>query len=95
MFKGSTIHSRRKVDVSVKNSVIIGRSNYCDVCINDPKLSRQHFVIEIVNDKFLVSNISNTNGTFLNGNKLSTKQLLHNGDKILAGTSVITVGFKE
>lgn len=87
--------NKEKVDVSVKNSVIIGRSNYCDVCINDPKLSRQHFVIEIVNDKFLVSNISNTNGTFLNGNKLSTKQLLHNGDKILAGTSVITVGFKE
>lgn len=87
--------NKQKVDVSVENSIIIGRSNYCDICINDPKLSRQHFVIEIVNDKFLVSNISNTNGTFLNGNKLSTKQLLHTGDKILAGTSVITVGFKE
>lgn len=87
--------NKEKVDISVENSIIIGRSNYCDVCINDPKLSRQHFVIEIVNDKFWVSNISNTNGTFLNGNKLSTKQLLHNGDKILAGTSVITVGFKE
>ena len=87
--------NKEKVDVSVENSIIVGRSNYCDVCINDPKLSRQHFVIEIVNDKFLVSNISSTNGTFLNGNKLSTKQLLHNGDKILAGTSVITVGFKE
>lgn len=86
---------KEKVDVSVENSIIVGRSNYCDLCINDPKLSRQHFVIEIVNDKFSITNISNTNGTFLNGNKLSSKQLLHNGDKILAGTSVITVSFKE
>ena len=58
-------------------------------------MSRQHFVIEITNDKLLLSNISNTNGTFLNGNKLSTKQLLHSGDKIFAGTSVITIMFKE
>jgi len=86
---------KEKVDVSVENSIIVGRSNYCDLCINDPKLSRQHFVIEMVNDKFSITNISNTNGTFLNGNKLTSKQLLHNGDKIHAGTSVITVSFKE
>lgn len=87
--------NKERVDVSVENSIIVGRSNHCDVCINDPKLSRQHFVIEIINDKFSITNISNTNGTFLNGNKISTKQLLHDGDKIIAGTSVITVSFKE
>ena len=90
-----TNNNKEKVDVTVESSIIIGRSNYCDVCINDPKMSRQHFVIEITNDKLLLSNISNTNGTFLNGNKLSTKQLLHSGDKIFAGTSVITIMFKE
>lgn len=84
---------KEKVNVTVESSAIIGRSGSCDVCINDAKMSRQHFAIELLNDRFSILNLSSTNGTYLNGNKLAAKQPLRNGDKILAGASLITIRF--
>lgn len=84
-----------KLKVNVDSSVIIGRSAHNDICINDPKMSRQHFAIENINGKLVVSNLSSTNGTYLNGINLQARQLLHNGDKITAGTSIFTLNFKE
>lgn len=83
--------NKNKVEMNVVSSVIVGRSSECDICIEDTKLSRQHFAIEIINNKFVISDLNTTNGTFVNGTKVSTKQLLLSGDKVLAGTSLFIV----
>lgn len=80
--------NRQRVDIVVVSSVIVGRSAQCDISIEDAKLSRQHFAIEVVNGKFAVSDLNTTNGTYVNGIKISSKQLVMPGDKIAAGTSL-------
>jgi len=74
-----------KLEVPINKSLFFGRSDICDVCFDDKDMSRQHFVIEESNGEFYIENLSQTNGTFLNGILIGNKRPLHRGDKILAG----------
>lgn len=83
--------NRNKIEINIVSSVIVGRSKECDICIEDSKLSRQHFAIETINNRFAISDLNTTNGTYVNGAKVHSKQLLQSGDKILAGTSMFVI----
>lgn len=85
----------KSIECNVESSAIVGRSNICDVYLDDPKMSRQHFVIELDNDCFTVADLETTNGTFLNGYRLVNRQILKPGDKITAGTTAIIVDYKK
>lgn len=85
----------KSIECNVESSAIVGRSNICDIYLDDPKMSRQHFVIELVNDGFTVSDLETTNGTFLNGYMVTNRQNINPGDKITAGTTVIIVDYKK
>lgn len=84
-------HASKKLDICITSSLIVGRSQQCDLVINDKKMSRQHFAIEIEKDKLIVMDLNTTNGTFINGIKVSGKCVLNSHDKITAGTSSITI----
>lgn len=84
-----------KTEYTVVGSAIFGRSENCDVVIDDLKLSRQHFSIGIDGDKMCIQDLGSTNGTYVNGSRVNNIQLLHSGDKIFAGQSVITIEFQE
>ena len=77
--------TRQKVDLDVISSAFVGRSSECDICIEDAKLSRQHFVIEVINGSFAITDLNTTNGTFVNGIRVDSRQLVKPGDKISAG----------
>lgn len=77
----------------VASSLMVGRSDICDVYIDDTKLSRQHFVIENEDGRLFVTDLQSRNGTFLNGTRVYSRQLLHSGDKIVAGLSDIVITF--
>jgi hypothetical protein len=53
----------------------IGRSN-CDLILNDRLISRQHAEIKMVEDKLVIEDLASTNGTKVNGNLVTKKQLL-------------------
>ena len=80
-----------ELDLTITTSMIFGRSNMCDITLSDVKLSRQHFVVETDNSGFTISNLSETNGTILNGVKMNGRRKLQEGDKILAGQTEFTV----
>lgn len=61
----------------------IGRSG-SDLAVDDPAISRQHAVIENHSEKFLLKDLGSTNGTFLNGKRI-TIEFLRPGDVIQAG----------
>ena len=71
--------------------LIVGRSDTCDIYIDDTKLSRQHFVIENDNGTFYVMDLQSRNGTMLNGIRINSRQRLSSGDKIMAGLSDIII----
>lgn len=85
--------SEQNIETSLVSSLIVGRSSTCDVYIDDTKLSRQHFVIEYDGSAFYIMDLQSRNGTFLNGIRVSSRQVLHSGDKIMAGLSDIYVTF--
>ncbi|MBE5932167.1 MAG: FHA domain-containing protein [Lachnospiraceae bacterium] len=86
--KGKSV---KTIQANVKGSVIVGRSDLCDIYIDDLAMSRQHFAIEYDGESFYVQDLDTTNGTSLNGIRLKHKRRLEPNDKITAGSLDITV----
>ncbi len=87
----SDSYRNKQIDVRINGSIIVGRSDLCDVFLPDACLSRQHFAIEFDDDSFYVMDLDTTNGTVLNGALLKNKRRLENGDKISIGSLNIVV----
>lgn len=78
---------------AINDKLIIGRSGSCDVSLADELLSRQHFMLEKENGNYYITNLSQTNGTKVNGIEISSRCRLKNGDVVQAGALYITIGW--
>jgi hypothetical protein len=71
---------------------ILGRDNTADVILDDPGISRQHTEIRVTNDgPHLIANIrdlGSTNGTFVNGERITSKRLT-DGDRVNVGRTAL------
>ncbi len=76
----------KRISLQMSKSLFVGRSDICDIVFDDPQMSRQHFVIEELNDGFAISNLSQGGATFLNGVPIQNKRPLKNGDVIEAAS---------
>lgn len=81
------------IQANLSRSLIVGRSASCDVCVDDNKMSRQHFVIEYHEDGFVIRDLDSMNGTWVNGFRLIGSRRLKSGDRVLAGLSDIAIHF--
>ncbi len=68
--------------------VIIGRSSDLDMVLVEDMVSRRHSRISFEAEELYIEDLGSTNGTFVNGEKISRKKLKV-GDRILVGTSII------
>ena len=64
--------------------VTIGRSSACDMTVSDESVSSRHCKIVDEEGIFSVVDLSSTNGTFVNGERVST-QILVEGDQVNLG----------
>ena len=69
-----------------KRAKVYGRDEEADVQIDDNSMSRKHFAIEVEEDGYCVHDRDSTNGTFVNGSRVS-RTSLKPGDMIRAGHS--------
>lgn len=74
-----------KVFNLTKNHNIIGRSEDADIHLNSPTVSRKHAQILINNDNIFILDLNSSNGTYVNGKRV-TKAQLHEGDIFSIGT---------
>lgn len=81
----------RQLIVDIAGSIIVGRSRNCDVSIEDDRMSRQHFAITDREGMFTIEDLHTTNGTWVNGKKISAPSPLAPGDRIQAGDIAMTV----
>lgn len=51
-------------------AIVLGRNRDVDLPLNDAKLSRRHCQITATKDGVIISDLSSTNGTFVNGNRI-------------------------
>ena len=70
-------------------SVCIGRSRSCDLALRSPEASRRHAEIALGPRGWAVRDLDSTNGTFVNGERVS-ERLLRPGDRIEIGSDAIT-----
>jgi pSer/pThr/pTyr-binding forkhead associated (FHA) protein len=77
--------------VSVTKTICIGRASSNDVVLdNDPMVSRRHAIIERSEDTCTVMDLGSMNGTYVNGNPLTKKEV-----RTLRGGDVVRIGNTE
>lgn len=79
-----TVGDEQETFFLAKRTVRIGRLENNDIVIPDPSLSRHHVEIKQSEGKFRLQDLGSTNGTFLNGRRVSEADL-KNGDSISIG----------
>lgn len=76
----------------VNDRLVIGRqSEGAGRLADDPELSRHHAELSRTTGGFTLKDLSSTNGTFLNGDRLSAPAVLIPGDEIELGATKLVV----
>jgi two-component system, cell cycle response regulator len=68
--------------------MVIGRSPTAQVRLSDEGVSREHATVGLLGDKVVLTDLESTNGTFCNGVRVATRELV-DGDKIMIGSTTI------
>ena len=93
MYFQTSKYPQKHISVNIKSSIIVGRSDICDVYIDDSKMSRQHFAVEYTQGVFMITDLQSANGTYVNGVKVHSRQRLNSGDMIVAGLTSVRIEF--
>lgn len=76
------------------SEVVIGRSSELDMVLVEDMVSRRHARITTFGGEIFIEDFGSTNGTFVNGEKI-TKARLKEGDRILVGTNIIKLVHRD
>jgi len=79
-------------EFEVEQAAILGRLDTNDIPVHDKKASREHAKIYKQGDRFAIVDLNSSNGTFVNGEKI-TKRILEPGDRIEIG--VVRLVFQD
>jgi hypothetical protein len=71
-----------------KDIITLGRDITNDIVINDPEVSRHHMRMTRAVGGFTIEDLGSTNGTFINGQRLTGARPLRPGDMIGLGETV-------
>ena len=65
---------------------LIGRLSDCRIVVSDGNTSRHHAEIHRSGSGFVINDLGSTNGTFLNGERLTADRRINDGDIITVGS---------
>ncbi len=73
----------------VEEGGTIGRGEEVPIHLSDTEASREHARLRIRNERVEVEDLQSTNGTFVNGELISSSSELNDGDRIQIGSTTI------
>jgi pSer/pThr/pTyr-binding forkhead associated (FHA) protein len=71
------------------DQLTIGRDSSNGVSINDAEVSRKHARLTFQGGKYVIEDLGSTNGTFVNGQRLSSSAVLKSGDVVSLGEQIV------
>ncbi|MDH4210737.1 MAG: GGDEF domain-containing protein [candidate division WOR-3 bacterium] len=66
------------------DDVLIGRAEDTDLALTSNEVSRHHATVRFINEQYIIEDLSSTNGTYVNSDKIEKHALSH-GDEISIG----------
>ena len=71
-----------------KDEIVLGRDLGNDIVVGDADISRRHAHLVWQGDAYMVEDLGSTNGTYVNGERLTGPKLLAGGETIMFGSSI-------
>ena len=83
--------TQKGTDVEVQDVVVLGRSEEADVLLDDPYASDFHMRLVAHEDGIVLHDLGTTNGTYVNGRRVTAPTTLRRGDNVQVGKTVMEV----
>ena len=71
------------------SEITIGRDANQTISINDAEISRKHAKMELRGASYVIQDLGSTNGSFVNGNRISGIQVLNPNDIVSFGENIV------
>ncbi len=82
-------YAGKSVSLPTGKTIVLGRNRDIDLPLPDLKLSRRHCQITFADDQVTVKDLNSTNGTFLNGTRVTEETVLNPFDRVVVGDTEI------
>jgi VWFA-related protein len=88
------IEPGRVQDVSLATRAVVGRDKSCNASYpEDDEMSARHFELVLAGSHVEVHDLGSTNGTIMNGARLTAQQRVESGDWVRAGRTELRITF--
>lgn len=74
-----------------KRPITVGRASICDLTLEDDFISSRHLRISQQDNGYLVEDLGSTNGTWVEGERLSEPVIIKPGVRIKMGRNTMTI----
>jgi uncharacterized membrane protein len=71
--------------------ILIGRDASNGVAINDAEVSRKHAKLSLHGSAYVIQDLGSTNGSFVNGQRITGTQVLNPGDTVSFGENIVVI----
>ncbi len=71
------------------DQLVIGRDSSSGIAINDAEVSRKHARLNFQGGKYVIEDLGSTNGTFVNGQRITGAAVLKSGDVVSLGEQIV------
>jgi hypothetical protein len=83
--------SQQGMEIEVTDSHVMGRSEEADILLDDPYASEFHMRLVAGESGLVLHDLGSTNGTYVNGRRVTAPTTLRKGDSVQVGKSVMEV----
>ena len=73
------------------DQINIGRDSANEIAVNDAEVSRRHSRLSFQGGKYVLEDMGSTNGTFVNGQRLTGPRVLKSGEVVSLGEQIVFV----
>lgn len=77
--------------ITVTDAVVLGRSPEADFLLDDPYASMFHLRLTMDGDTMSLADLGTTNGTYVNGRRVTNPLVLNAGDSVQVGKTIMEV----